>query len=842
MAEIQANIPHFTEKTSVFERLRDDLKQRNGKALTLLAVIIVMGTAIVGRGFVVVAESGLRSFLILLVLALILALTSARHIIQFPGTKTSFSVAEIFTFFAAITLGPYYAALLAGFEMLVACRRLHVKPAMYLFNPANVALSIFVAGSLHRDLKAFLSSSAIVNGPGQEVLAFAVPLIALATAHYFLHISLVAFMVRLSKGTRIRDTVKGTFLLESATSVAAASVAGVLNFTSSNFGLLGSSVALALVIPVPLIIYWTFKNNQDKLQEQQRHYREMSEINDSILQMLAMAIDAKDQTTHEHIQRVRHFASRMGEQLGLSMPEIDALKAGALLHDIGKLGVPGYILNKPGKLTEHEFEQMKMHTIIGADMLSNISFPYPVVPIVRHHHERWDGKGYPDGLRGETIPITARILTLVDNYDALRSDRPYHRGMSQQETLEYLRLNAGTYFDPKLVEKFLAVVDQLEAEVATLQSPHTERQDSNLAKNGALSSARPAAGFASAGTSNRAAAALNSIAETNQRISALWEMSRTLSSSLSLEDTVAILTNRLSKMIPFTTCAISLFDASQSEFEYIHATGHDAERFIRRRLPVTAGITGWVIQHQRPMYNTNPVLDLGFLGHDAAGQYKTAMVFPLVKNQEALGAIAVYSSELDSYPSECILIMEAASQPASDSVYNALSFERAQQAVFSDAETGVATMRAFAAQFKREHSRSRRLGAPLSVLMVRVDDPVATAIKEGCGIGKLLSVVSEILKEHVHDADLIARYSGDTFAAMLPEKGLTETSELATRLGKALASTVYSPTLATNIGFATYPDQGSSLEELLNVAEMSCGARRNSGKLAAPTLARSFLH
>ncbi|HEU4386954.1 MAG TPA: HD domain-containing phosphohydrolase, partial [Blastocatellia bacterium] len=747
-----------------------------------------------------------------------------------------------FTFFAAITLGPYHAALLSAFDMLLACHRLRVRPSMYLFNSANLALSTFVAGTVYRDVVAYVAASPLIPSSGREVIAFGLPLVALAATYYGIHISLVAIMLHLLKGIRIWDTIRDTFLLESATFVAAASVAGVLNFTASNFGVLASAVALTLVIPIPLIIYWTFKNYHDKLEEHHRHYREMSEVNDSILQMLAMAIDAKDQTTHEHIQRVRHFASRMGELLGLSVPEVDALKAGAMLHDIGKIGVPGYILNKPGKLTEHEFEQMKMHTIIGADMLSNISFPYPVVPIVRHHHERWDGKGYPDGLRGESIPITARILTLVDNYDALRSDRPYHRGMSQPETLEYLRLNAGTYFDPKLVEKFLAVVDQLEAEVVTLQSPEAERTENNLSKNGAMSAARPAAGFANSATSNRAAAALNSIAETNQRISALWEMSRTLSSSLSLEDTVAILTNRLSKMIPFTTCAISLFDASQSEFEYIHATGHDAEKFIRRRLPVTAGITGWVIQHQRPMYNTNPILDLGFLGHDSAGQYKTAMVFPLVKNQEALGAIAVYSSELDSYSSECILIMEAATQPASDSVYNALSFERAQQAVFSDAETGFATMRTFSAQFKREHSRSRRLAAPLSLLMVRVDDPVATAIKEGCGTGKLLSAVAGIIKEHVHDADLIARYSGDTFLAMLPEKGLTEISELATRLGKSLASTAYSPNLSTNIGFATYPDHGSSLEELLNVAEMSCGARRNSGKLIAPAGARSFLH
>src|SRR5260370_2902047 len=171
--------------------------------------------------------------------------------------------------------------------------------------------------------------------------------------------------------------------------------------------------------------------------------------------MLAMAIDAKDDVTHDHIQRVKLFARRMGEAVGLSELEIEALKAGALLHDIRKIGVPAYILNKPGKLTEHEFEQMKMHTIIGADMLSNVDFRYPVVPIVRHHHERWDGLGYPDGLQEEQIPITARIMSVIDCFDSVREDRPFRPGMSQKDAIELLRGDSGSQFDPTIVDLFI---------------------------------------------------------------------------------------------------------------------------------------------------------------------------------------------------------------------------------------------------------------------------------------------------------------------------------------------------------------------------------------------------
>src|SRR4029453_8336488 len=206
------------------------------------------------------------------------------------------------------------------------------------------------------------------------------------------------------------------------------------------------------------------------------------------------------------------------------------------------------MLNKPGKLNGHEFEQMKMHTIIGADMLSNVDFRYPVVPIVRHHHERWDGRGYPDGLKEDAIPVTARILTLVDNYDALRSDRPYKTGMTREQALEYIKQNAGKFFDPSLVEIFLAMADQLEVEAVNFKTqPQTTTKLCKVSST-AMSNAAPAAGFDVAPKVDRATAALNSIAETNQRVTALYEMSRTLSSMLSLEDTVAILSNRLSKL------------------------------------------------------------------------------------------------------------------------------------------------------------------------------------------------------------------------------------------------------------------------------------------------------
>jgi putative nucleotidyltransferase with HDIG domain len=147
-----------------------------------------------------------------------------------------------------------------------------------------------------------------------------------------------------------------------------------------------------------------------------------------------MAIDAKDQVTHGHIRRVQTRAVFLAKKVGVTEEQqIRAIEAAALLHDTGKLAVPEHILNKPGRLTFEEFEKMKLHASVGAEILSAIDFPYPVVPIVRHHHENWDGSGYPSGLAGIDIPIGARILAVVDCFDALTSDRPYRPRLSDKE-------------------------------------------------------------------------------------------------------------------------------------------------------------------------------------------------------------------------------------------------------------------------------------------------------------------------------------------------------------------------------------------------------------------------
>src|SRR5713226_4611311 len=178
--------------------------------------------------------------------------------------------------------------------------------------------------------------------------------------------------------------------------IAASTIATALIYSAvSRFGW----VYALLSVPIISVTIATYKIYFERVNAKTREAEELSRLHLATVEALATAIDAKDQTTHFHVRRVQIYAEGLGKLLHLSDAEIAALNAGALLHDVGKLAVPDHILNKPGTLTPAEFEKTKIHTIVGAEILGRVNFPYPVVPIVRHHHERWDGKGYPDGLQ-----------------------------------------------------------------------------------------------------------------------------------------------------------------------------------------------------------------------------------------------------------------------------------------------------------------------------------------------------------------------------------------------------------------------------------------------------------
>ena len=226
-----------------------------------------------------------------------------------------------------------------------------------------------------------------------------------------------------------------------------AAAAGLVHFLNGHIGWQSS----LLVLPPIYLMYRSYRLYLGKLETEKQHAEQVSSLHLRTIEALALAIEAKDETTGEHLQRVRVYAMELAKELGLSEDETEALRAASVLHDIGKLAVPEHIISKPGKLTPEEFEKMKIHPIVGAEILEQVHFPYPVVPIVRAHHEKWDGSGYPNGLAGEEIPIGARILAAVDCLDALASDRQYRKALPLNEAMAKVVEDAGKSFDPRVV-------------------------------------------------------------------------------------------------------------------------------------------------------------------------------------------------------------------------------------------------------------------------------------------------------------------------------------------------------------------------------------------------------
>ena len=286
------------------------------------------------------------------------------------------------------------------------------------------------------------------------------------------------------------------------------------------------------------------------MQDAQRHIEQVNELYMSTIEALAMAVDAKDQITHGHIRRVQVYALELAKRLGVADErKLQAIATAALLHDMGKLAIPEHILNKPGKLTPAEFDTMKRHADIGADLLSPVKFPYPVVPIVRHHHEHWDGNGYPTGISGADIPLGARILSVVDCFDALTSDRPYRPSLSTEEAFAIIRERGSEMYDPLVVDTFLAS----HAEIEPL---------ANRAGQEARSLVDATALLDSSDAERKRPTALTKIRASASETVLLESGARAIGEAASLTEALQATAQRLRQLTPATVFALFEYDSA----------------------------------------------------------------------------------------------------------------------------------------------------------------------------------------------------------------------------------------------------------------------------------------
>jgi diguanylate cyclase (GGDEF)-like protein/putative nucleotidyltransferase with HDIG domain len=634
-----------------------------------------------------------------------------------------------------------------------------------------------------------------------------------------------------SKGTALMAVI----IVVSALGASAALFCAAILDKSLTYAVLGLLICA--------LVYLLYRFNERRLEEvlqaeseRRQHAEDMATIHMNTIESLAIAIDAKDQTTHGHVRRTQIYAKQMGALLNVSKKELSALHAGALLHDIGKLAVPEYILNKPGKLTEAEFAKMKIHPTVGGDILKRVNFPYPVEDIVRYHHEKWDGSGYPKGLKGEAIPLIARVISVVDFYDATRCDRPYRKGMKREESLALLRSMVGTAFDPKVVDTFIQHVEEFDR---LIDSQDIQEQVASTPEVDDQTTTKPDAGLAPdiLGVAEESSA-FRTISEAQREVFALHEIAQTIGSSLNLSDTVTLVANKLRAIVPFDTCVIYLVDEPSGKAIAAHVVGEEVEVFKRRRINIGDGITGWVIANSRSMCNASPDLDLVGIPEEIAKRFRGVLVSPLTRDDGAFGAIALYSQSRTSYTTEHVRLLESVCQHAASALNNALTYEKTRESALVDPLTELPNARGFYMMLEQRLAECQRMNRePLAVICMDIDDFKIINDKYGHSIGdRLLASVAGVVRRELRQMDILTRYAGDEFVAIMPMASSKMAVSISERMRNAVEEQLFSVRngtmvgLGVSLGVASFPDDGETSEELLSAAARRMQHDKNARK------------
>jgi putative nucleotidyltransferase with HDIG domain len=518
------------------------------------------------------------------------------------------------------------------------------KPVQLLFNLSQVTVSSAAAFGAYQ-----LVAIHVLHAPGPLAL------LAAAITHFACNTAAMSMIIGFTEDKAISKVWTDSYLWSFPYYMVGAAIAGLVHFLNKHIGWQSS----LLVLPPIYLMYRSYRLYLSKLETEKKHAEQVSNLHLRTIEALALAIEAKDQTTGEHLQRVRVYAMELARELGLSEDETEALRAASVLHDIGKLAVPEHIISKPGKLTPEEFEKMKIHPIVGAEILEQVDFPYPVVPVVRAHHEKWDGSGYPKGLKGEAIPIGARILAAVDCLDALASDRQYRKALPLNEAMNQVASEAGTSFDPKVVEVLQRRYVELEqiARAHPLQAPPKLSTDIKVERGLA-----PAAGFAE--SSEPAAhmpgrrkdrAAL--IASARQQAQALCGLNQKLGVSFRLEDILSLLAVRLKHLTPHDSLAVYLPKSDVLVPAFV--SGENFRLFSSLRIPLGEGLSGWVAQNHKPILNGNPSVEPGYLNDSTRySTLRSALAVPLEGASGVVAVLVLYRVGQDAFTNDDLEVVE----------------------------------------------------------------------------------------------------------------------------------------------------------------------------------------
>jgi diguanylate cyclase (GGDEF)-like protein/putative nucleotidyltransferase with HDIG domain len=775
-------------------------------------IALVLGSGLAGLAMQLAHFHSVDPFIFWLYF-LVTVLTSGLKV-RLPAVLATLSVNFLFILVGIAMFGMPEAILLAVAGTLVQC----------LWKPRVPPRAIQVAFSACSVVLAVMAAHTVFHGPLEPILGDMHPLLlgVAAIVYFMVNTVLVGIVIALTERKPIFETWYTTYFWMLTYHLAAASVAWLIIVLSKQV----IWHAAIVLFPMAYFVHRSYKMYLDRLEKDKIHVEEIAGLHLRTIEALALAIEAKDATTADHLQRVRVYAVEIGKEMGLGQMELDALQAASLLHDIGKLAVPEHIISKPGRLTPEEFEKMKIHPLVGAEILEEVKFPYPVVPIVRAHHEKWDGTGYPYGLAGEEIPVGARILSAVDCLDALASDRQYRRAMPLDKAIEIVKAESGKSFDPVVVDVLVRRHVELERMAVGAGGEKIKLSMDVKVERGLA----PATGFAESAEPEESQTAnsgpmdpLASIAAATQEAQMLYELTQDLGNSLSLQEALAFVGVRLKRLIPYDTVAIYIRREEKLHPEYV--SGENLRLFTSLEIPVGQGLSGWVAENVKPILNGNPSVEAGYLNDPTKySTLRSALAVPLNGVTGLLGVLALYRADRDAFSKENLRILVAISPKVAMAIENALTHRRLETSITTDYLTNLPNARSLFLSLDNEVARAQRIRASLAVIVCDLDGFKVVNDRFGHLSGnKVLRTIATGLREVCGPTDYVARMGGDEFVVLMAgedveqlERRIEDMRAVVRRAGDATPESI---PLSMSVGVATYPEDGADAEELLAEAD-----------------------
>jgi len=752
----------------------------------------ILGAALLSASLSTISQCQGMTLALLIVASILLSLPRVAVFVKHGRISLGNTVAYLAIILCSGWAAPAIVAAISGLAGTVFIKRRTTwyKPVL---SASNLVLSALVGTALWH----------IVWGTrpiGLINTRFLAAALLTAAAYFFVNTVGISLAVSLSQRLSLGKVWQENFLWSFPGNLCAMSAAAATALLYQKIGL-----ASFLALPPVYIIFCSYRLYIDKIQGDARHIRELNDLNVQVIGTLAMTIEAKDRYTHKHVERVREYALAIAAELGITGPDLEAIRIGSMVHDIGKIAVPEAILAKPGKLTSEEFERMKSHVLVGVKILEMVSFPFPVTDAVAAHHEQWDGGGYPNGLKGEEIPLVGRVVALADCFDALTSDRPYRTRMTDEEAMDLIQSQSGTHYDPRVVEALIRARPRVK--------PIIEELDRQQFRQDALSGQRLQV----------VEETLEQIARAAEESIALAEMATTSKASHTSEEVVQLLLEKAIRLLPATTAAVFLKNPETGEIEAQACQGLYTHLVQGLTMKVGEGISGWVAAEGVSAKNQPAGGDLS--RRIKPGQYlelNSALSAPLATGDRRIGAITLYHTGYNIYVDHHERLLTTLAEHAAGALDTINRLEANQVLANTDGLTGLPNMRYLV------HYLEKLIGshpAPFSLFFLDLNGFKQVNDTRGHMEGdRVLQEVAEILRRSTRGDDIVGRYAGDEFVVICHHCAADATSKVMERIRAGFLTHVWSDSadtqISASVGAATFPIEGEDWKELLSAADL----------------------